>query len=147
MASNVELQQDDIALADRMNNGRKEILAELHKRIIGQHHVMELVLQTLFVGGNSLIIGVPGLAKTLLIQTLAQVLDLKFKRIQLTPDLEMNEFRRSEMVYEKEDLLISGPGKYPGYSFYEVAGVAVGVKGKGESPTEREPVDVKGLLP
>ena len=51
MASNVDLQQDDIALADRMNNGRKEILEELHKRIIGQHAVMELVLQTLFVGG------------------------------------------------------------------------------------------------
>ena len=61
MASNVELQQDDIALADKMNEGRKAILAELHKRIIGQHHVMELVLQTLFVGGNSLIIGVPRL--------------------------------------------------------------------------------------
>jgi MoxR-like ATPase len=56
---------DDIALADKMNLGRKQILAELHKRIIGQHDVMELVLQTLFVGGNSLIIGVPGLAKTL----------------------------------------------------------------------------------
>jgi len=78
---------DDIALADKMNNGRKAILAELHKRIIGQHDVMELVLQTLFVGGNSLIIGVPGLAKTLLIQTLAQVLELKFTRIQFTPDL------------------------------------------------------------
>jgi len=57
VASNtVDLQSpDDIALADRMNNGRKEILAELHKRIIGQHQVMELVLQPLFVGGNSLI--------------------------------------------------------------------------------------------
>ena len=59
MANNVDLQQDDIALADRMNAGRTAILGELHKRIIGQHHVMELVLQTLFVGGNSLIIGVP----------------------------------------------------------------------------------------
>ena len=44
---------DDIALADKMNDGRKQILNELHKRIIGQHEVMELVLQTLFVGGNS----------------------------------------------------------------------------------------------
>jgi MoxR-like ATPase len=97
----VDLQSpDDIALADRMNNGRKEILAELHKRIIGQHQVMELVLQTLFVGGNSLIIGVPGLAKTLLIQTLAQVLDLKFKRIQFTPDLMPSDITGTDIINE-----------------------------------------------
>ncbi len=100
MASNVDLQQDDIALADRMNSGRKEILAELHKRIIGQHAVMELVLQTLFVGGNSLIIGVPGLAKTLLIQTLAQVLELKFKRIQFTPDLMPSDITGTDIINE-----------------------------------------------
>ena len=102
MASNtVDLQSpDDIALADRMNNGRKEILSELHKRIIGQHQVMELVLQTLFVGGNSLIIGVPGLAKTLLIQTLAQVLELKFKRIQFTPDLMPSDITGTDIINE-----------------------------------------------
>ena len=100
MASNADLQQDDIALADRMNAGRKEILAELHKRIIGQHAVMELVLQTLFVGGNSLIIGVPGLAKTLLIQTLAQVLELKFKRIQFTPDLMPSDITGTDIINE-----------------------------------------------
>src|SRR6188472_1539296 len=83
-----------------MNNGRKEILAELHKRIIGQHQVMELVLQTLFVGGNSLIIGVPGLAKTLLIQTLAQVLELKFKRIQFTPDLMPSDITGTDIINE-----------------------------------------------
>ena len=100
MANNVDLQQDDIALADRMNAGRKAILEELHKRIIGQHHVMELVLQTLFVGGNSLIIGVPGLAKTLLIQTLAQVLELKFKRIQFTPDLMPSDITGTDIINE-----------------------------------------------
>ena len=102
MESNtVHLQSpDDIALADRMNNGRKEILAELHKRIIGQHEVMELVLQTLFVGGNSLIIGVPGLAKTLLIQTLAQVLELNFKRIQFTPDLMPSDITGTDIINE-----------------------------------------------
>ena len=78
---------DDVALADRMNEGRKQILTELHKRIIGQRDVMELVLTTLFVGGNSLIVGVPGLAKTLIIATLAKVLELKFTRTQFTPDL------------------------------------------------------------
>jgi MoxR-like ATPase len=100
VVNNVDLQHDDIALADRMNNGRTEILAELHKRIIGQHEVMELVLQTLFVGGNSLIIGVPGLAKTLLIQTLAQVLDLKFKRIQFTPDLMPSDITGTDIINE-----------------------------------------------
>jgi MoxR-like ATPase len=93
---------DDIALADKMNNGRKQILTELHKRIIGQHDVMELVLQTLFVGGNSLIIGVPGLAKTLLIQTLAQVLDLNFKRIQFTPDLMPSDITGTDIIQEDE---------------------------------------------
>ncbi|MEQ1868764.1 MAG: MoxR family ATPase [Vicinamibacterales bacterium] len=93
---------DDIALADRMNAGRKAILAELHKRIIGQQDVMELVLQTLFVGGNSLIIGVPGLAKTLLIQTLAQVLELNFKRIQFTPDLMPSDITGTDIIQEDE---------------------------------------------
>ncbi len=93
---------DDIALADKMNAGRKAILAELHKRIIGQHEVMELVLQTLFVGGNSLIIGVPGLAKTLLIQTLAQVLELNFKRIQFTPDLMPSDITGTDIIQEDE---------------------------------------------
>ena len=92
---------DDIALADKMNTGRKQILAELHKRIIGQHEVMELVLQTLFVGGNSLIIGVPGLAKTLLIQTLAQVLELKFTRIQFTPDLMPSDITGTDIIQEE----------------------------------------------
>ena len=91
---------DDVALADKMNEGRKQILAELHKRIIGQHQVMELVLQTLFVGGNSLIIGVPGLAKTLLIQTLAQVLELKFTRIQFTPDLMPSDITGTDIINE-----------------------------------------------
>ena len=91
---------DDIALADKINEGRKQILNELHKRIIGQHEVMELVLQTLFVGGNSLIIGVPGLAKTLLIQTLAQVLELKFTRIQFTPDLMPSDITGTDIIQE-----------------------------------------------
>ena len=59
---------DDIALADKMNRGRQQIIDELKKRIIGQSEVIELVLLTLFVGGNTLIVGVPGLAKTLLMR-------------------------------------------------------------------------------
>ena len=91
---------DDIALADRMNAGRKAIITELGKRIIGQNEVIELVLQTLFVGGNSIIIGVPGLAKTLLVQTLAHVLDLKFTRIQFTPDLMPSDITGTDIIQE-----------------------------------------------
>src|SRR3982751_777602 len=91
---------DDIALADKMNAGRKQVIAELQKRIIGQADVIELVLQTLFVGGNSLIVGVPGLAKTLLVQTLAQVLELKFTRIQFTPDLMPSDITGTDIIQE-----------------------------------------------
>src|ERR687885_536941 len=91
---------DDIALADKMNAGRKAIIAELQKRIIGQSEVIELVLLTLFVGGNSLIVGVPGLAKTLLIATLAKVLDLKFNRIQFTPDLMPSDITGTDIINE-----------------------------------------------
>ena len=78
---------DDIALADRMKVGRDQIIFELKKLIVGQDDIINQVLLTLFVGGNSLIVGVPGLAKTLLIHTISRVLDLKFSRIQFTPDL------------------------------------------------------------
>src|SRR6266436_817697 len=91
---------DDIALADKMNRGRQQIIDELQKRIIGQSDVIELILQTLFVGGNSLIVGVPGLAKTLLIATLAQVVDLKFTRIQFTPDLMPSDITGTDIIQE-----------------------------------------------
>lgn len=67
--------------------------------------------------------------------------------IQLTPDMEMGEYNRQNLVYEKEDLLIDGMGKYHGYSFYQQAGVAVGVKPKGGGANENPPVDVRTLLP
>ncbi|HXG29673.1 MAG TPA: NADH-quinone oxidoreductase subunit NuoI [Nevskiales bacterium] len=67
--------------------------------------------------------------------------------IQLTPDYEMAEYDRQNMVYEKEHLLISGTGKYPGYSFYRVAGLAIQGKDKGQAQNEAPPVDVKSLLP
>ena len=67
--------------------------------------------------------------------------------IQLTPDFEMSEYRRPALVYEKEDLLIAGTGKYPGYNFYRVAGVPVGGKDRGEARNEEPPVDVRSLMP
>jgi MoxR-like ATPase len=101
MDATIDLEStDDIALADRMKAGRQQIIEELGKRIIGQGDVIELVLVTLFVGGNSLVVGVPGLAKTLLIATLAQVLDLKFTRIQFTPDLMPSDITGTDIIQE-----------------------------------------------
>jgi NADH-quinone oxidoreductase subunit I len=59
----------------------------------------------------------------------------------------MSEYKRNNLVYEKEDLLIDGPGKYPGYNFYQIAGLSIAGKGKGEAENEAPPVDVRSLLP
>jgi MoxR-like ATPase len=91
---------DDLALADRMKEGRDRIVSELRKLIVGQDDVIEQVLITLFVGGNSMITGVPGLAKTLIIHTLAQVLDLNFSRIQFTPDLMPSDITGTDIIQE-----------------------------------------------
>ena len=91
---------DEIALADRMKVGKEQIVTELKKLIIGQNDTVQEVLLSLFVGGNSLIVGVPGLAKTLLIATLAQVLDLKFNRIQFTPDLMPSDITGTDIIQE-----------------------------------------------
>jgi MoxR-like ATPase len=91
---------DDIALADRLRAGRERVLEEVRKLIVGQDDVIEQVLLSLLVGGNSLIVGVPGLAKTLLIHTVAQVLDLKFSRIQFTPDLMPSDITGTDLVQE-----------------------------------------------
>jgi MoxR-like ATPase len=91
---------EDIALADKMNAGKQQIISELGKLIIGQQEIIHQVLLTLFVGGNSLIVGVPGLAKTLLVRTLAQVLDLNFNRIQFTPDLMPSDITGTDLIQE-----------------------------------------------
>ncbi len=91
---------DDVALADRMKLGREKILTELRKTIVGQEDTINQVLLSLFVGGNSLIVGVPGLAKTLLIYTLARVVDLKFNRIQFTPDLMPSDITGTDIIQE-----------------------------------------------
>ena len=67
--------------------------------------------------------------------------------IQLTPDFEMGEYDRRNLVYEKEDLLISGQGKYHDYNFYRVAGLTIKGKDKGEAENEDPPVNVKSLKP
>src|SRR4026209_1371083 len=83
-----------------MKAGREQIINELSKVIVGQAEVIQQVLLTLFTGGNSLIVGVPGLAKTLLIYTMARVLDLKFSRIQFTPDLMPSDITGTDLIQE-----------------------------------------------
>jgi MoxR-like ATPase len=91
---------DDVALAERLKRGYDDIRREIAKLIVGQDKVVDLVLLSLFTGGNSLIVGVPGLAKTLLINTIAQVLDLKFSRIQFTPDLMPSDITGTDIIQE-----------------------------------------------
>jgi len=92
--------QDDVSVAERMTATRGRIAGELGKVIVGQANVIDQVLLTLFVGGNSLIVGVPGLAKTLLIRTMAEVLDLRFSRIQFTPDLMPSDITGTDIIQD-----------------------------------------------
>ena len=91
---------DDVALAQDLKQRYDNVRAEIAKVIRGQDNVVELVLLTVLVGGTSLIVGVPGLAKTLLIHTLSQVLDLEFSRIQFTPDLMPSDITGTDLVQE-----------------------------------------------
>src|SRR3954471_11269088 len=93
---------DVATTAERVAEGRAQILAELRKVIIGQDEALEEVLIALFTGGHCLITGVPGLAKTLLIKTLAGILDLDFKRIQFTPDLMPSDITGTEILEEEQ---------------------------------------------
>jgi MoxR-like ATPase len=90
----------DEELLDRLADARGRILGEIRKVIVGQDEVIEQVLISLFVGGHTIITGVPGLAKTLLVRTLSGVLDLSFKRIQFTPDLMPADITGAEIIEE-----------------------------------------------
>ena len=91
---------DDGALADRLQGAGQRIASELRKVIVGQDVVVEQALIALFAGGNCLLVGVPGLAKTLLISTLARALDLKFSRIQFTPDLMPSDVTGTDVIQD-----------------------------------------------
>ena len=90
------------AVAERVAVGRERILTEIRRVIVGQDDVIDQVLIALFTGGHCLITGVPGLAKTLLIKTLAQILDLSFKRIQFTPDLMPADITGIEVLDDQD---------------------------------------------
>ncbi len=107
--------QDDVKLVEQLNSKIKEIKTELAKVIIGQDVIIDQLLITLLSRGHCLLVGVPGLAKTLLIKTLAEVMDLKFSRIQFTPDLMPSDITGTEIIDEdpvtkrRNFRFISGP--------------------------------------
>jgi MoxR-like ATPase len=88
----------DVQLLEELKAARGEILTELRKVIVGQDAVVEQLLTVLFANGHCLLVGVPGLAKTLLVSTLATILDLKFSRIQFTPDLMPSDITGTEIL-------------------------------------------------
>ncbi|MGB5706462.1 MAG: AAA family ATPase, partial [Arenicellales bacterium] len=94
---------DDIGLAEDLIERHARLRSELGKLIVGQDAVIEQIVSTILAGGNSLIVGVPGLAKTLLIHSIAQVLDLQFSRIQFTPDLMPSDITGTDLVQENPD--------------------------------------------
>jgi MoxR-like ATPase len=106
---------DDAAVVERLKLGYRRILQELRKVIIAQDAVVEQVMISMMVGAHSMITGVPGLAKTLLIKTLASVLDLRFKRIQFTPDLMPADITGTDIIQEdvstgrRELVFVKGP--------------------------------------
>jgi MoxR-like ATPase len=95
-----EMEQHEIAEIEEFANKRDSMLGEIRKVIVGQDHVIEEVLIALFARGHCLLVGVPGLAKTLLISTLAEILDLDFNRIQFTPDLMPSDITGTDILQE-----------------------------------------------
>jgi MoxR-like ATPase len=101
---------NDVEAAKALHDKYRELKNEIGKVIIGQNDAVEAVLISIFTGGHSLLVGVPGLAKTLLVRTIAEVLDLKFNRIQFTPDLMPGDITGSEILDDKREFkFIRGP--------------------------------------
>ena len=103
-------QTNEVELADKLHEAYSRLKQEIGKKIVGQEDTVDQLLISIFSQGHALLIGVPGLAKTLLIQTLSQVLDLDFNRIQFTPDLMPSDILGSEMLdNERNFKFIKGP--------------------------------------
>jgi MoxR-like ATPase len=90
----------DLKKVEELKESHSEILKEIEKVIVGQKEIIDQLLISLLSRGHCLLVGVPGLAKTLLINTLAKVLDLKFSRIQFTPDLMPSDITGTEILEE-----------------------------------------------
>jgi MoxR-like ATPase len=100
----------DVEAVDALASSYRELKSEIGKIIVGQEDVVKAVIISLFSNGHSLLVGVPGLAKTLLVSTIADVLDLDFKRIQFTPDLMPSDITGSEILNENRNFVFNkGP--------------------------------------
>ncbi|MEP0986307.1 MoxR family ATPase [Ekhidna sp.] len=100
----------DVALADELAVDFSKLEAEISKKIIGQKEVVRLLITSLFCNGHSLLVGVPGLAKTLLVQTVSKCLGLDFNRVQFTPDLMPSDILGAETLDKERNLrFIKGP--------------------------------------
>src|SRR5512133_3173304 len=91
---------EDAALVARLGKAREQMLSELHKVIVGQEEVLEQLLYAVLCRGHCLLEGVPGLAKTVMVQTLGAALDLTFRRIQFTPDLMPSDITGTDIIQE-----------------------------------------------
>ena len=101
MASPVRKQDDrDVELLDQLAAARKALVDQIGRRIVGQHQIVDNLVAALLGGGHALLVGVPGLAKTLLVQTVAQALELTFNRVQFTPDLMPSDITGTELLEE-----------------------------------------------
>ncbi|MDP1726888.1 MAG: AAA family ATPase, partial [Bacteroidota bacterium] len=101
---------NDVEAAVMLQQKYKELKSEIGKVIIGQHDVIDAVLISIFSNGHTLLIGLPGLAKTLLVKSISEVLDLRFNRIQFTPDLMPSDITGSEILDEKREFkFLRGP--------------------------------------
>src|SRR5436189_425653 len=102
MATPLRKQDDsrDVELLDQLARARSALVEEIVRRIIGQHKIVDDLVAALLAGGHALLVGVPGLAKTLLVQTVAQALDLSFSRVQFTPDLMPSDITGTELLEE-----------------------------------------------
>jgi len=94
---------DDLDAAKRLGEAKDKMMSEIRKVIVGQDEVMEQLLIALFANAHCFMVGVPGLAKTLMVSTLAQVLDLGFKRVQFTPDLMPSDITGTDIMQEDAD--------------------------------------------
>ncbi len=103
-------QTSDVQAVDALAKSYNDLRQEIGKVIVGQDEVIKYVLISIFCDGHSLLVGVPGLAKTLLVQTISDVLDLSFKRIQFTPDLMPSDITGSEILDDNRNFkFIKGP--------------------------------------
>ncbi|MGH7569028.1 MAG: AAA family ATPase [Gemmatimonadales bacterium] len=92
----------DVELLERLAAARADLLAQVGRRIVGQRDVLDGILTAIFSGGHALLLGVPGLAKTLMVQTVSEALDLQFSRIQFTPDLMPSDITGTEIIEEDQ---------------------------------------------